>query len=50
MRACCWLRVPQTHLKVRFGIQLWFLIAGFSCVLVGLAGFFLPEVMGIEKR
>ncbi len=34
----------------RFGIQLWFLIAGCSCVLMGVAGFFIPEVMGIEKK
>ena len=34
----------------RFGIQPWFLIAGCSCVLIGLAGFFIREVMGIEKR
>ena len=34
----------------RFGIQPWFLIAGCSCVLIGLAGFFIREVMGIEGR
>ena len=34
----------------RFGIQPWFLIAGCSCVLMGVAGFFIPDVMGIEKK
>ncbi len=33
-----------------FGIQLWFLIAGISCVLMGLFGFFSSEVMGMENR
>jgi DHA3 family macrolide efflux protein-like MFS transporter len=33
-----------------FGIQLWFLIAGISCVLMGLFGFFSSEVMGMENK
>jgi len=33
-----------------FGIQPWFLIAGCSCVLMGIIGFFIPDVMGIENR
>ena len=32
-----------------FGIQLWFLIAGISCTLMGVAGFFSAEVMGMEN-
>ncbi len=34
----------------RFGIQPWFLIAGCSCALMGVIGFFIPDVMGIENR
>ena len=33
-----------------FGIQLWFLIAGISCMLMGVFGFFSSEVMGMENR
>ncbi len=33
-----------------FGIQLWFQIAGASCVLMGVFGFFLPDVMQMEHR
>lgn len=33
-----------------FGIQLWFIIAGVSCITMGLAGFFIPDVMSIENR
>jgi DHA3 family macrolide efflux protein-like MFS transporter len=33
-----------------FGIQLWFLVAGTCCVLMGLAGFFSPDIMGMESR
>ena len=33
-----------------FGIQLWFLIAGISCVLMGILGFFSSEVMGMESK
>ena len=34
----------------RFGIQPWFLIAGCSCISMGIIGFFIPDVMGIENR
>jgi DHA3 family macrolide efflux protein-like MFS transporter len=34
----------------RFGIQLWFLIAGCFCVLMALIGFFIPAVMNIEEK
>ena len=33
-----------------FGIQLWFLVAGISCTLMGIFGFFSSEVMGMENR
>ena len=33
-----------------FGIQLWFLIAGISCVVMGTVGFFSSEVMGMENH
>ena len=33
-----------------FGIQIWFLIAGISCVLMGLFGFFSSEVMSMENK
>jgi len=33
-----------------FGIQLWFLFAGVSCTLMGVAGFFSSEVMSMENR
>ena len=31
-------------------IQIWFVIAGAACALVGVAGFFIPEVMNIENN
>jgi DHA3 family macrolide efflux protein-like MFS transporter len=34
----------------RFGIQIMFLIAGFSCAALGAAGFFIPEVMAVESQ
>jgi DHA3 family macrolide efflux protein-like MFS transporter len=34
----------------RFGIQLWFLIAGISCMLMGVFGFFSSDVMGMENK
>ena len=34
----------------RFGIQPWFLIAGISCMLMGIFGFFSSDVMGMEKK
>jgi len=33
-----------------FGIQPWFIIAGISCIVMGLAGFFIPDVMSIENK
>ena len=34
----------------RFGIQFWFLIAGISCLLMGIFGFFSSDVMTMESR
>lgn len=33
-----------------FGIQPWFIIAGISCIAMGILGFFIPDVMNIENR
>jgi MFS transporter, DHA3 family, macrolide efflux protein len=33
-----------------FGIQIWFLIAGISCVIMGMFGFFSADVMSMENR
>lgn len=33
-----------------FGIQLWFWIAGSVCTFMGVLGFMLPEVMGMENK
>ena len=33
-----------------FGIQLWFWVAGSVCALMGLAGFFIREVMKMEEE
>jgi len=33
-----------------YGIQLWFLVAGITCILMGLAGFTSSEVMKMEER
>ncbi len=33
-----------------FGIQLWFLIAGISCTLMGILGFFSNDVMTMESE
>jgi DHA3 family macrolide efflux protein-like MFS transporter len=33
-----------------FGIQPWFLIAGISCTLMGIAGFFSADVMEMENQ
>lgn len=33
-----------------FGIQLWFILAGVSCIVIGVLGFFIPAVMDIESR
>ena len=32
------------------GIQLWFLVAGIVCAIMGIAGFFIPEVTGMEEE
>jgi MFS family permease len=34
----------------RVGIRPWFITAGLSCAIMGLAGFFIPDVMGIESK
>ncbi len=34
----------------RFGVQPWFLIAGCFCMLMGVVGFFIPDVMRIENK
>jgi MFS transporter, DHA3 family, macrolide efflux protein len=33
-----------------FGIQVWFLIAGVSCTLLGIAGIFSSDVMSMENK
>jgi MFS transporter, DHA3 family, macrolide efflux protein len=33
-----------------FGIQVWFLIAGISCVIMGISGFFSSDVMNMENK
>ena len=33
-----------------FGIQLWFLIAGISCTLMGILGFFSSDVLSMENK
>jgi DHA3 family macrolide efflux protein-like MFS transporter len=32
------------------GIQLWFWVSGITCALMGVAGFFISEVMGMEEE
>ena len=32
------------------GIQVWFWAGGIICVLIGIAGFFVPAIMGIENN
>lgn len=34
----------------RFGIQLWFLIGGISCLLMGVLGFFSADIMKMENK
>lgn len=34
----------------KFGIQPWFIIAGISCIVMGILGFFIPDVMSIENK
>jgi len=31
-------------------IQLWFVVAGLSCTVMGIAGFFSSNVMGMENK
>ena len=33
-----------------FGIQPWFIVAGVACALMGIAGFFSRDVMGMEDK
>jgi len=33
-----------------FGIRVWFWAGGFMCVIIAIAGFFIPAVMGIENH
>jgi len=33
-----------------FGIQVWFRVGGIICVMIGIAGFFVPPIMGIENN
>ncbi|MCP4543342.1 MAG: hypothetical protein GY832_40020 [Chloroflexi bacterium] len=34
----------------RLGIQAWFLLGGSLCVLMSIAGLFVPAVMNIEQK
>jgi MFS transporter, DHA3 family, macrolide efflux protein len=34
----------------QFGIQAWFFLGGSLCVLMGVAGLFIPAVMNIEEK
>ena len=34
----------------RFGIQVWFVVAGILCIAVGIAGFFIPTILHIEEN
>ncbi|MCC7117156.1 MAG: MFS transporter [Anaerolineales bacterium] len=34
----------------RFGIQPWFILTGVICLLLGIVGFFFPEVMSMEAK
>ncbi|MBN1266040.1 MAG: MFS transporter [Anaerolineales bacterium] len=34
----------------RFGLSIWYIIAGALCVLTGLSGFFIPALMQIEEN
>jgi hypothetical protein len=53
-----WVVLPAFHVKLlgsgpfagRFGIQLWFLIAGISCLPMGLLGFFFAYIMKMENK
>jgi DHA3 family macrolide efflux protein-like MFS transporter len=37
-------------LSDRIGIQIWYVISGVVCVVLAVAGFFIPAVMGIEHN
>ncbi len=50
MSASTSLMVPVEHLTRIQGIQVWFLLGGSLCVLMGLAGLFNPVVMNIERK
>jgi DHA3 family macrolide efflux protein-like MFS transporter len=32
------------------GIQVWFWAGGVICIIIGIAGFFVPAIMGIENN
>lgn len=32
------------------GIQVWFWVGGIICVIIGIAGFFVPAIMDIENN
>lgn len=34
----------------RFGIQVWFVVAGILCIAVGIAAFFIPAILHIEEN
>lgn len=34
----------------RFGIQVWFVVAGILCVAVGISAFFIPAILHIEEN
>jgi DHA3 family macrolide efflux protein-like MFS transporter len=37
-------------LAEQFGVTTWYITAGVVCVLVGVAGFFIPAVMDVEDN
>jgi len=37
-------------LSDKFGIQTWFLLGGTICILMAVAGFFIPALKNIEKE
>jgi DHA3 family macrolide efflux protein-like MFS transporter len=34
----------------RFGIQVWFVVAGILCIAVGISAFFIPAILHIEEN
>jgi len=34
----------------RFGIQIWFVVAGILCIAVGISAFFIPAILHIEEN